>query len=205
MPRPFWNDGGPVIIVPQAALQAWEGGDPPSEGRVVEARTRWDAATAPATDYDRACDVDPESAGLLEIGTSWGVVLGTAAAQTAHWLPGATPSQFYAVGIEAVDNASPERLRALASSAGDWQRLCERAPIGPEGLLLAHAACRLSEVTERSAMTAADEAERAGAVIGDGLRFELPGGEYAIDARDVTTEEGDYLTFVRFTSVAPAS
>ena len=69
IPRPFWNDGGPLLIAPQAAIAA--------------------------------CDVDPESAAAPDVGPSWGVVIGTAAAQSALWLSGRAPREFFAVVIEA--------------------------------------------------------------------------------------------------------
>jgi hypothetical protein len=93
VPRPFWNDGGPLLIAPQAAVRWWEGGDAPSDGRLVDAQARASGFDV-ATDYDRACDIDPESAGTLDVGESWSVVIGTAAAQSALWLPGADPREF---------------------------------------------------------------------------------------------------------------
>jgi hypothetical protein len=200
-PRPFWNDGGPLLIVPQAAVALWDGAEAPSAGRVVDAASRWQDAGAPACDYDRACDVDPDSVGALEIGESWGIVLGTAAAQSAQWLPGSDARAFYAVGVEAADDTTPERLRSLASAPGEWRTLRERIAVGPEGLLLAHAASRPREVRELPATTSAED----GAVIGDGLRFRAPAGEYSVSARDVITPAGEYLTFVRFSLVEPVA
>ena len=198
------NDGGPLIIVPQAAVESWEGSDTPSGRRTVHAVFRWSDPDAPACDYDRACDVDPESAGALNIGDSWGVVIGTAAAQSAQWLPGSEPRQFYAVGIEAADDTAPDRLRALASSAADWRILLERVRIGPEGLLLTHAASRSAEVRELPALMPATDGKIVAALIGDGLRHKVPGGEYNVSTQDVSTPGGEYLTFIRFTP-APAA
>jgi hypothetical protein len=199
-PRPFWNDGGPLLIAPEAALPHWGGSDTPSGGRVVEAQFRWSAPDAPATDYDRACDSSAESAIALDVGPAWGVVLGTAAAQSALWLPGQAASEVYAVGIEAVDDMQPERLAALAAAQppSAWKPLLREAVVGPSGLLMAHAASRLTEVRELSAVTAADSAEAEGAVIGDGLRYPLAAGRYDIAACDVVTPAEEYLTFVRF-------
>jgi hypothetical protein len=207
VPRPFWNDGGPLLIVPQAAAASWEGSDAPSAGRVVAATARWGGAGAAASDYDRACDVDPESAAVLDVGESWGVVIGTAAAQSAQWLPpvGADERTFYAVGIESAYDTAPERLLALASAPGEWRVLRERAAVGPDGLLLAHAASRPGEVRELSAMMPAAAGEGGGAVIGDGLRYAAPAGEYAVSARDVVTPDGEYLTFIRFDPVVAAA
>lgn len=53
--RWFFNDGGPLIIVPEAAATAWEGGSESSHGRTVVAESR--AVGEVATDHDRACDL----------------------------------------------------------------------------------------------------------------------------------------------------
>ena len=204
IPRPFWNDGGPLIIVPQAAIESWEGSDAPSGRRKVDAVFRWRDPDAPACDYDRACDVDPENAGALDIGGSWGIVIGTAAAQSAQWLPGSEPREFYAVGIEAADDTAPDRLRVLASTSAQWRILRERVAIGPEGLLLTHAASRLPEVRELPAMMAATDGKIVAALIGDGLRHVVPSGEYSVSTRDVSTSGGEYLTFIRFTRASAA-
>lgn len=51
----IWQ-GGPHLLLPQAATAYWEGAKPPSGGRVVQAKARFQ--DGPATDYERACDVD---------------------------------------------------------------------------------------------------------------------------------------------------
>ncbi|MDQ3520599.1 MAG: immunity 21 family protein [Gemmatimonadota bacterium] len=205
VPRPFWNDGGPLLIAPQAAVAAWEGTDAPSNGRVVSAKFRWSNENDPASDYDRACDVDPQTAAAIDIGEHWGIIIGTAAAQSAHWLPGSDADEFYAVGIEAADDASPERLRALTSEATEWRLLRAQVSVATEGLLLAHAASRLSEINERPAMMPSVDADAEPALIGDGLRYLARTGEYTVSAGDVVTAAGEYLTFIRFRAVAPAS
>ena len=65
------TDFGPLLLVPGEHLSSWEGIDPPSSGRWVEARFRWHDPNDPATDYDRACDVE-DYLGLIEIGTGNG-------------------------------------------------------------------------------------------------------------------------------------
>ena len=180
----------------------------PSAGRVVTAASRW-SGSGVATDYDRACDVDPESAAALDIGESWGIVLGTAAAQSAQWLPGGADDDgaIYAVGIESAYDTAPDRLRSLASAVpgGEWRVLRDRAAVGPEGLLLAHAASRPGEVRELTAWMPVSDGEEGGAVFGDGLRYPAPAGEYAVSARDVVTPAGEYLTFIRFGHVVAAT
>jgi hypothetical protein len=76
--------------------------------------------------------------------------------------------------------------------------LRKRLAVGPEGLLLAHAASRLTEVRERAAAMPAAGGESEAALIGDGLRYPAPAGEYTVSARDVVTPSGESLTFIRF-------
>jgi hypothetical protein len=66
--------GGPFIVLQASGLLAWEGTEPPSDGRVVEATFRLDP-DAPATDYDRACDVD-SSVGVITVGLGEALILG---------------------------------------------------------------------------------------------------------------------------------
>src|SRR5882672_11206332 len=80
----FWfaNDGGPLLIAPLRALEAWDGGDPPTDGRTITVEWQYDP-TKPATDYDRACAIG-QPAGVIKIGNSWGVVV--TAEGSATWL-----------------------------------------------------------------------------------------------------------------------
>jgi immunity protein 21 of polymorphic toxin system len=71
----MWSNGGPLLLIPGEYLSAWEGCESPSGGRRVEATFRWDSPDSPATDYDRAGDVD-DYLGLLDIGAGHGLVLG---------------------------------------------------------------------------------------------------------------------------------
>jgi hypothetical protein len=71
------TDGGPVIAIPKEALAAWEGAEPPSKGRKVEAKSRFvdpSDLSAPATDYDRVCDIG--KVGLLPVGDQTAIGLG---------------------------------------------------------------------------------------------------------------------------------
>jgi hypothetical protein len=54
-----WHSGqcGPSIVMPTEVMSFWEGTEPPSGGRVVEATFRWDGQSI-ATDYDHACDAE---------------------------------------------------------------------------------------------------------------------------------------------------
>src|SRR5262245_33182913 len=81
-----WMDsnGGPLLLVPGEYRSAWEGIEPPRDGRQVEAHFRWNGPDEPATDYDRACDVNDYSA-QIDIGAGHGLVLGGYPTGTA-WL-----------------------------------------------------------------------------------------------------------------------
>jgi hypothetical protein len=78
-----WLDRGPYLLLPEKLADRWEGSDPPSGGRVVEADFRWNAE-GPATDYDRACDVEDCGLGVLRIGRGEGLVFSTDAS-TAYY------------------------------------------------------------------------------------------------------------------------
>lgn len=78
------SGGGPLLLLPVSLLPEWEGADPPSLGRVVQAKFRTGGSDAPATDYDRACDVKGYL-GLLTVGQGVGLVLGGGRFATAWW------------------------------------------------------------------------------------------------------------------------
>jgi hypothetical protein len=67
------GDGGPLILMEQKHLANWEGSNAPSNGRVVEANSRWGLEVA--TDYDIACDVEVYL-GLINVGEGKALVLG---------------------------------------------------------------------------------------------------------------------------------
>lgn len=66
---PVWvtPERGPLLLIPRPALMAWGGVEQPRNGRVIEARSRWREPDAPATDYDRACDLAGPLAGPLAV------------------------------------------------------------------------------------------------------------------------------------------
>lgn len=80
-------DGGPLLLLPEKHLVAWEGATQPSEGRIVEANSRYSVGSQ-ATDYDRACDVE-DLLGLIDVGEGQGVVFGDEPLSTT-WVPSAT-------------------------------------------------------------------------------------------------------------------
>src|SRR5688572_8042554 len=79
-------DGGPHLLLPTELVDAWEGTQPPSDGRVVSARFRYSMdPRATATDYDLACDVEGVLA-LIPVGAGQGLVLGGEVPMST-WLP----------------------------------------------------------------------------------------------------------------------
>lgn len=76
--------GGPLLLLPERLLSAWEGSDKPRRGRRIEATSRWNAR-GPATDYDRACDVR-DYVGVIRVGEGFGLVLGDEPLATT-WIP----------------------------------------------------------------------------------------------------------------------
>ncbi len=78
------SNGGPLLLASKSVLPYWEGADPPSNGRKVEATFRWQGYGTPATDYDRACDVD-DYLDVINIGSEQGLVLGGEPLPTAWW------------------------------------------------------------------------------------------------------------------------
>jgi hypothetical protein len=84
---PVWvtPEGGPLLLIPRPALMAWGGVEPPRNGRVIEARSRWREPDAPATDYDRACDL-PGPVAVIDVNGRDALVLGGKPLATT-WLP----------------------------------------------------------------------------------------------------------------------
>ncbi|HEX8288441.1 MAG TPA: Imm21 family immunity protein [Pyrinomonadaceae bacterium] len=78
------TEGGPLLLLLEKHLDAWDGTDEPSNGRIVEANFRWNPDIS-ATDYDRACDVD-DFLGVIDVGEGQGIVFGDKPLMTT-WLP----------------------------------------------------------------------------------------------------------------------
>jgi hypothetical protein len=78
------SGGGPLLLLSRHHLKEWKGTDVPTGGRVVEATFRWDGPDSPATDYDRACDVDGY-VGVIPVGAGHAVVLGDEPCATAWY------------------------------------------------------------------------------------------------------------------------
>ena len=84
LPQWVTCDGGPLLLLAKENLPAWEGSARPSQGRKMEAEFRW-RSDGPATDYDRACDVEDYIA-LIDVGAGKGMVLGGEELD-ATWVP----------------------------------------------------------------------------------------------------------------------
>lgn len=91
------SNGGPLLLVPGEHVSAWKGIEPPRNGRQVEVRFRWNGPDEPATDYDRACDVE-EYIAQLDIGAGRGLVLGDMPMGTAWQTVGSVQSNGAPVG-----------------------------------------------------------------------------------------------------------
>lgn len=96
------GDGGPLILMEQKYLANWEGCETPSNGRVVEANSRWGLEVA--TDYDLACDVE-DYLGLINVGKGNALVLGGDELATT-WFPLSENTEGILVRCEYADSES---------------------------------------------------------------------------------------------------
>jgi hypothetical protein len=175
----------------------WEGSDPPSAGRVLEAVARV-SGTDVATDYDRACDC--RVATVLSAGGSWVLVL-PSAEDAAAWLPSTiddAASLVYCFGRP--QDSSTDRLLALRETQPKtaWRLVADEIRVGTAGVVLMHAASTLRDVTEKHVT---ESSEFVG--IGDAIARRLAPGRYRVTAChvDLPQELAD-ATFVTFERVA---
>jgi hypothetical protein len=198
----FANDGGPLLVAPRFPAPTWEGGEPPSGGRVVHAEFRF-LGTGPATDYDRACDVE-EPAAVLCAPPSWVLVLREAAGGAA-WLPPLFPGELLLMQFEAApDEDSAQAVLTLLAGqpATAWQTLAEGLDIGPGGMLLFHAAGSPTTEAEQQFGVIPDAGY---AVIGDPINYPAIPGRYDLKSctHPLPVSEGEYhICFLRFTPAA---
>lgn len=90
-------DGGPHLLLPGELLPAWEGINPPSNGRVVNATFRFTGEPdSPATDYDLACDVQGV-VGLIPVGKGQGLVIGGDEVPMSTWIEASDKSGGFVV------------------------------------------------------------------------------------------------------------
>ena len=185
------------MVVPRIPAPLWEGGEPPSGGRVVEAEFRWNGDVA--SDYDRACDCrGPE---VLHAAGSWALIL-AGAEDAAAWLPEDTDARISLVfAFARPEDASLDALLALRAAQPPlaWSELADSVEVGPGGLLLMHAADAIGSATEQ-AFDASATAPTA--FIGDAIVVAAPAGRYRIRNCRVDVRHLVDVTFVSFERVA---
>jgi hypothetical protein len=183
----FVNDGGPLIVLPRELLPCWEGGDKPTDGRIIE--TEWDfrAPDFAGTDYARACSArDPVD--VLEVGDGRGIAVGgpegMADESVVKWLrlPGC-PGEVLAIHVNCnhleVTCTHPELGDAIAqTSAADWEPLEQTLRVEGAELVLMHAA-----FNGRNPLRFI-EADMV--CIGDAIAWEVGAGTYTVEYRDVS-------------------
>ncbi len=181
--------GGPLLLVPGEHLPSWGGVEPPADGRRIEAQFRFNGPDEPATDYDRACDVEGWL-GLLNIGDGYGMVLGDEPLSTA-WQPAT------AAGDGGDDtggllirwvyaNSEAEVIAALAHVPQTaWRDEGLVLSVGHEPLYLLDAACPGSELEGVSYMT-----------------IQLPPGRYAIATAEYEPNSHTSLLLHRLTRIS---
>jgi hypothetical protein len=190
-----------LILLPREALPFWEGNDPPSAGRVIEAVSRWEDQEI-ATDYDRACDV-MAWAEVLPVGTdSWGLVIPEDAGGISWLAQAALLDTYVLVQSLLLDAEAKSAYYRLFSQATEdpagWTSLYGSLPIRGGDLLLMPAASRGDEVRE----VAWDRL----AQIGTAQALRVPAGLYALDQYTLPDGEDEAAgaIFTRFTCL-PAS
>lgn len=127
---------GPVLLIPRPALMAWGGVEQPRNGRVIEARSRWRDPGAPATDYDRACDLEGPIA-VIDVNGREALVLGGAPFATT-WLP----QRDGGVIVRGAGGNRPPSLPSSQTLAGmRWEPLDVRVTSRESSWALLDAAC----------------------------------------------------------------
>jgi hypothetical protein len=131
----FSTDGGPTLVLAASLIPKWRGIEAPV-GRTVEAVFRAGDPSAPATDYDRACDAADDWLGCVKIDDGLGLVLGGDETSSAFYVLG---SDFGIVRWIAAD--SEEAMERLMSGAGCSLALAYVEYVHPGGELVMMAAC----------------------------------------------------------------
>ncbi len=78
-------DAGPHILLEKRLIASWEGVNKPRNGRIVNAKFRYREESDPATDYDRACDIE-DYIGLILVGDGNGLVIADDVPRST-WIP----------------------------------------------------------------------------------------------------------------------
>ena len=164
------SSGGPLLLLPQDLIECWSGIDTPYDGRKATARAQW-SPEGPATDYDRACDIDQALANI-DVGDGRGIVLGGTYA-TAVW-----PAESGCVLVRWVEAENEAQilphLANLPQDEGDGDIALIDVRPGP--LVLFDAACPGPEVED------------------DKLEIRLHPGQYM--ASTIEMEPGDDTSLV---------
>ena len=132
---------GPNVLVPVPLLAHWSGNLPPKDGRVIQAHFRW-LPGEPATDYDRACDVN-RAAQSIPVGQGHAIVLYAEGAMPVAWTPlekgGILLAKLYTIeepGLpeQLTDTLAdvPWELLGEYTSDGSLHRLMHAAEVGDE-------------------------------------------------------------------------
>lgn len=167
MTLPGWieSGGGPLLLLPAEHLDAWEGTDPPRDGRPIRSRFRWNPASVPC-DYDRACDVE-DLVGAIPVGAGAAVVLGDEPLATT-WRP-----------LPGVPGGAIVRWRHAPSREHARRRLealC-RLDFEPTDCVLETASGRVA-LFDAAVPGASFEAD------GTGAWLDLPAGRYRVGVRE---------------------
>lgn len=174
----FTGSGGPLLLLPEDLLDGWSGIDPPIDGRVVQVERRWDP-DHPATDYDRACEVDTAIANL-PVGSGRGIVLAGEPQSTA-----VVPRPWGVVLVRC--DATPSEdvvlrwVEALESGEATGTPATIEAHPGP--LWLFDAACPGPEVEQ------------------DRLVLDVHPGRYLADSHEIVTDGEDRAVLIRLERV----
>jgi|GEM_PF-6864141 len=190
------NDGGPLIVLPGEAASHWEGITAPSNGRVVEAKFRFDTDTA--TDYDRACDVETVAA-LISVGASWGLVIDQDVPNAA-WMKLPNTDTFFIVSVLYANDRSDQQIIHVFRSRKpeEWERVASELSVGNDDLILMHAADSLRDnyINVRNPET--KDVHSANIDIGSPILYRTQPGIYHVDACQVNLAEEAHFTFFRF-------
>lgn len=171
--------GGPLLLLSEELLGAWEGIDAPSDGRrikLADEEKRW-LPDGPATDYDRACEID-ESLANLEVADGQGIVVGGEPDPVAHWQH---EGRDYLVRWVQAD--SEEAVLGHLSAAVDEAPGASAAWIvaQPGPLVLFDAACPGKEIED------------------DCVRIELQPGQYLAEVIEYRPDDETELTLIGLT------
>jgi hypothetical protein len=158
-------------------LAEWEGSAPPSGGRIVEASFHFSLPEEPATDYDRACDVDGY-VGVISVGQSDAIVLNDDAYSTMWWSESGN-SGFLVRWCYANSNA--EVIAALRQpTAIIWE---------DSGLVF---------TLDEPPLLLFDSTETATEILGDSLELPLTAGVYRIETAFYKPNPELYLLLHQF-------